>query len=78
MVLLLPGVRQMSQNFYLVGNPYPMLSKEEFLAQASSAYDEWLAQNPTQKDAYDYEKDFESWFLAFGRKILEGSRRPTS
>lgn len=51
-----------------------MLSKEEFLKQASSSYDEWLAQKPLRKNAYDYEKDFESWFLEFGRKILEGDK----
>lgn len=51
-----------------------MMSKSEFLSKASSAYDEWLAQNPTSKNAYDYEKDFETWFLEFGRQILEGDR----
>jgi len=48
-----------------------MISKEDFLQEASKAYDEWRAQNPDSKNAYDYEKDFESWFLKFGRKILE-------
>ena len=51
-----------------------MLSKTEFLEQASAAYDEWLGQHPEKKNAYDFEKDFESWFLEFGRKILEGDK----
>lgn len=51
-----------------------MLSKEEFLKQAEAAYDQWLSQNPMSKNAYDYEKDFESWFLALGRSILEGDK----
>ncbi|MEZ4847323.1 MAG: hypothetical protein R3B93_01545 [Bacteroidia bacterium] len=37
-----------------------MLSKTEFLQQASAAYDEWLAQHPENKNAYDFEKDFEA------------------
>ena len=51
-----------------------MLSKEDFLKEAAAAYDQWLAQHPMKKNAYDYEKDFESWFLNFGRTILEGDR----
>lgn len=47
-----------------------MLSKEEFLSQASTAYDEWVSQSPEKKNAYDYEKDFESWLLELGRKVL--------
>jgi hypothetical protein len=29
-----------------------MISKEEFLSQASAAYDEWIAQHPEKKNAY--------------------------
>lgn len=50
-----------------------MISKESFLAQASEAYDKWAGQHPDKKNAYDYEKDFEAWFIEFGRQILSES-----
>jgi hypothetical protein len=55
-----------------------MLNKTEFLEKASAAYDEWLAQNPKSKNAYDFEKDFEAWFLDFGRMVLEGDKSSLS
>lgn len=46
------------------------MTKEEYLAIASSRYDELHALNKID-NFYDYEKEFEKIFIELGRAVLE-------
>lgn len=49
------------------------MSKEEFMAKASSTWDKLQENRKTSPDFYTYEKDFDELWVEYGRATLEGS-----